>query len=153
MSELENINLNDLQEVPQPDPAKQGMALDDARRVKTLSPGMLVFKRFIRNQLAVIGLAILVVMFSFSFLGPFLSPYTQTEVFYKQDSISKDYAGAIYNTELRYSVNPDETFGGGERARFCWPWGKTNLSFLLATRILLILQRAKIFTGSFSWKR
>lgn len=129
MSELENINLNNLQEVPQPDPSKQGMALDDARRVKTLSPGMLVFKRFIRNQLAVIGLAILVVMFSFSFIGPFLSPYTQTEVFYKQDAISKDYAGAIYNTELRYSVKPGESFGGGERARFLLALGKNEPQF------------------------
>ena len=39
--------------------AAEEMHLDDARRVKVLSPGMLVFKRFIRNRLAVIGFAIL----------------------------------------------------------------------------------------------
>ena len=101
-----------------PSPAREEMALDDARRVKTLSPGMLVFKRFIRNKLAVIGLVILVLMFLFAFLGPFLSPYAQTEVFYKTDSIRKDYASAIYNNELRYSVNAGETFGETDRARF-----------------------------------
>ena len=59
----------------------QEMALDDARRVKVLSPGMLVAKRFIRNRLAVIGLVIIVLMFIFSFLGPIFSPYTHTQVF------------------------------------------------------------------------
>ena len=57
------------------------MHLDDARRIKVLSPGMLVFKRFIRNKLAVVGLAILLFMFSFSFLGPLFSPSGQIEVF------------------------------------------------------------------------
>ena len=33
---------------------KEQLALDDARRVKVLSPGMLVFKRFMRNRLAIV---------------------------------------------------------------------------------------------------
>ena len=44
-------------------------ALDDEQRVKVLSPGMLVAKRFFRNKLAVAGLVILVAMFLFSFIG------------------------------------------------------------------------------------
>ena len=80
MSEPEAINVPN-EPIQSPQPA-QVMALDDARRVKTLSPGMLVFKRFIRNKLAVIGLIILVLMFLFSFVGPLLSPYSQTQVFY-----------------------------------------------------------------------
>ena len=128
MSELEATNLTTDPIQNQP-PKNQGMALDDARRVKTLSPGMLVFKRFIRNKLAVIGLIILVAMFTFSFLGPFLSPYTQTQVFYKQDTISKDYAGAIYNTELRYSIKEGEAFGGAEQARFLLALGKNQPQF------------------------
>ena len=43
-------------------------ALDDEQRVKVLSPGMLVAKRFFRNKLAVAGLVILVTMFVFSFI-------------------------------------------------------------------------------------
>ena len=35
---------------------KQNLALDDGRRVKVLSPGMMVFKRFIRNRLAIAGI-------------------------------------------------------------------------------------------------
>ncbi|MEL7626791.1 MAG: ABC transporter permease [Anaerolineaceae bacterium] len=128
MSELESTNITN--EPVQNRPSQnQNMALDDARRVKTLSPGMLVFKRFIRNKLAVIGLVILVFMFLFSFLGPFLSPYTQTEVFYKESSISKDFAGAIFNTELRYSVKEGEKFSGAEQARFLFALGKGNHTF------------------------
>ena len=43
-------------------------ALDDERRIKVLSPSALVFRRFIRNRLAVIGVIILIFMFLFSFV-------------------------------------------------------------------------------------
>ncbi len=105
------------------------MQLDDARRVKVLSPGMLVFKRFIRNSLAVIGFGILLFMFIFSFLGPLLSPYGQTQVFKGVGSMSKEYAGAIYNTELRYTVAEGESFGSAERAQFLLALGKNNETF------------------------
>ena len=49
-------------------------ALDDERRVKVLSPGQLVAKRFFRNRLAMVGLIILVTMFVFSFIGGMVSP-------------------------------------------------------------------------------
>ncbi len=129
MSELEATNIPNEPTQNSIPPTSSGMALDDARRVKTLSPGMLVFKRFIRNKLAVIGLIILLLMFVFSFLGPFLSPYTQTQVFYKKGTISKDYAGAIYNTDLRYSVREGEIFGGAEQARFLLSLGKDQPQF------------------------
>ena len=70
------------------------MSLDDANRVKVLSPGMMVFKRFIRNRLAIVGIVIIVFMFLFSFVGGFLCPYSQSQVFYTTDKILKDYAGA-----------------------------------------------------------
>jgi peptide/nickel transport system permease protein len=98
--------------------AGQEMLLDDARRIKSLSPGMLVFKRFIRNKLAVVGLAILVFMFTFSFLGPLFSPYEQAQYFTGLSSMFRDYAGAIYNTELRHTVAEGENFGSAERAQF-----------------------------------
>lgn len=105
------------------------MHLDDARRIKVMSPGMLVFKRFIRNKLAVIGLAILVVMFVFSFIGPMLSPFTQTQVFKGVGTMVKDYAGAIYNQELRYSVVPGKTFSSADRAQFLLALGKKSETF------------------------
>ena len=77
------------QEAPQ-----EQMALDDTRRVKVLSPGMLVFKRFIRNKLAVAGIVILVVMFLFSFLGPLFSPYGLEDRFFKYKPEELSYATA-----------------------------------------------------------
>ncbi|MBG0786310.1 MAG: ABC transporter permease [Anaerolineaceae bacterium] len=94
------------------------MSLDDARRVKVLSPGMLVFKRFIRNKLAVIGFVIIMVMFLLAFAGPLFSPYGQAQVFTGLGSMSKDYAGAIYNEELRYTIVDGETFSSATRAQF-----------------------------------
>jgi len=111
------------------------MHLDDARRVKVLSPGMLVFKRFIRNKLAVVGFGILLFMFLFSFLGPVFSPYTQTQVFKGVGSMSKDYAGATYNQELRYSVAEGESFSSAERAQFLLALGKNNETFNVGDEI------------------
>jgi peptide/nickel transport system permease protein len=104
--------------------------LDDQRRIKVLSPGMLVTKRFLRNRLALIGLIILVVMFIFSFLGPILSPYTQTQVFYTENELDKDYAGAIINTELRYVVADGQEFGALARANFLLAFGKKQPTFM-----------------------
>jgi len=105
------------------------MHLDDSRRVKVLSPGMMVLKRFIRNSLAVVGFVILLFMFTFAFLGPLFSPYTQTEVFKGEGTMAKDYAGATYNTELRYTVSEGETFGNAERAQFLFALGKNIETF------------------------
>ncbi|MBR5947863.1 MAG: ABC transporter permease [Clostridia bacterium] len=71
---------------------KEELALDDARRVKVLSPGMLVFKRFIRNKLAVLGIIILVFMFLFAFVGPLFTPYEIAQVFFSEDERLGDYA-------------------------------------------------------------
>ena len=67
-------------------------ALDDERRVKVLSPGAMVAKRFFRNRIAVVGLAILAFMFLFSFLGGLLNPYKQDQLFYTTTYQKKDFA-------------------------------------------------------------
>ena len=118
------------------------MHLDDARRVKVLSPGMLVFKRFIRNSLAVVGFGILFFMFTFSFLGPLLSPYSQTQVFKGVGSMSKEYAGAIYNTELRYTVAEGEKFGSAERAQFLLALGKNERTFTYGEDVYYFVQES-----------
>ncbi|MCR4791840.1 MAG: ABC transporter permease [Lachnospiraceae bacterium] len=68
------------------------IGLDDVSRVKVLSPGRQVFKRFIRNRLAVFGSGLLILMFVFSFLGPIFYPYGQKEIFYKYDTQNVNYA-------------------------------------------------------------
>ena len=85
------------------------MKLDDVQRVKVLSPARKVFKRFMRNRLAVVGAIILIAMFAFAFLGPLLYPYGQKQVFHKYDELNMKYAQAIENTS--YTGYPvDEGF-------------------------------------------
>ncbi len=84
------------------------LSLNDDRRVKTLSPGALVAKRFFRNRLAMIGLSVLVLMFIFAFIGGLISPYSQDQLFYTTTYQNKDYAGVAENTENRFSSAVDE---------------------------------------------
>ena len=76
-------------------------ALDDEQRVKVLSPGAMVAKRFFRNKLAIAGLVILICMFLFSFVGGAISPYAEDQVFRKTDKILKDYVGTTRNNTYR----------------------------------------------------
>lgn len=86
-------------------------SLNDDRRVKVLSPGALVAKRFFRNRLAVVGLSMLVAMFLFSFVGGMVSPYGQDEQFYTYTQMSKEYVGVSQNNKLRYLVADGQEFG------------------------------------------
>lgn len=93
------------------------VALDDEQRVRVLSPGMLVTKRFLRNRLAVIGLIIIITMFVFSFIGGLLSPYGETQVFKIYDVIEKDYAGAAVNKDYQYTDAEGEKFPSVAKAQ------------------------------------
>ena len=86
-------------------------SLNDDRRVKVLSPGTLVAKRFFRNRIAVTGLVILAFMFIFSFIGGLVSPYKEDQKFYRYDIQQKTYAGVIENTEFRYASADGQEFG------------------------------------------
>lgn len=52
---------------------------------KVVTPGQLVMKRFLRNKLAIVGIAIIVAMFVFSFIGPIFSPYGEYTLFFIKD--------------------------------------------------------------------
>ena len=92
-------------------PKKEQYSLNDDRRVKVLSPGALVAKRFFRNRLAVVGLSILVAMFLFSFVGGLVSPYGQDEQFFTYTQMSKEYVGVTRNDKLRFVVADGQEFG------------------------------------------
>lgn len=78
---------------------KEGSAPEDAHRTKALSPGMLVFRRFIRGKLAIAGSVILAGMVLFSFVGPYLYPYGQTQVFSAYRTMNAEYASAKERAE------------------------------------------------------
>mgnify|MGYP002552480028 FL=1 len=92
-------------------------SLNDDRRVKVLSPGALVAKRFFRNRLAVVGLSILVFMFVFSFIGGLLSPYGEDEFFYREDQINKEFAVVTENSDFRYMAKDSNLFGSAVQAQ------------------------------------
>lgn len=84
------------------------LSLNDDRRVKVLSPGALVAKRFFRNRLAIVGMSILIAMFLFSFVGGLISPYDEDELFYRTEYQSKQYVAITENSEYRYLKLTDE---------------------------------------------
>ena len=99
IEEKKNENANDSE--------SEQFDLNDDRRVKVLSPGALVRRRFFRNRVAVIGLVILVLMFLFSFVGGMLSPYTEDQLFYRTEYQKKAYASVVQNTEFRSRFSQD----------------------------------------------
>ena len=108
---MSNYNLNEVlkrrkAEVPQKN-SNGDVKLDDLSRVKVLSPGRQVFKRFIRNRLAVFGSVMLILMFLFSFLGPLFYPYGQKQIFYKYEPRNVDYGMVKENTAYTGLDVPD----------------------------------------------
>ncbi len=112
-----------------PSGAKANYSLNDDRRVKVLSPGALVAKRFFRNRLAVTGMIVLILMFAFSFIGGVISPYKQDQKFYRVDQQSKAFAGAIRNEDWRYTALDGKKFTGIVQAQTFLAITKNNESF------------------------
>lgn len=111
------------------DHVSTSQALDDEQRVKVLSPGMLVAKRFFRNKLAVAGLVILVAMFVFSFVGGMISPYGESQVFRKTEHVWKDYAGATYNKAYIFETVDGTEFPAAGQQKFILATNKGDASF------------------------
>ena len=103
---------------------KQQYSLNDDRRVKVLSPGAMVAKRFFRNRIAVVGLCILAFMFVFSFIGGIITPYGEDQQFYRTDILNKEYAGAAKNTEFRYMSADGQKFSSILQAQLVLVAGK-----------------------------
>jgi peptide/nickel transport system permease protein len=118
MSDYSNREPDRLDKIAQEQHISSTMALDDEQRIKVLSPSMLVFRRFIRNRLAIVGVLFIVAMFLFSFVGGWLMPYGEFEVFKKYIDMSKLYAGVTINKEYRYVEVEGQTFPSAARAQF-----------------------------------
>ncbi len=97
---------------------EEQLSLNDDRRVKVLSPGALVAKRFFRNKLAIVGLVMLATMFIFSFIGGLVTPYGQDEQFYTYTFMSKEYVAVTRNEAFRYITAEGKEFGAASQAQF-----------------------------------
>ncbi|MDR0324859.1 MAG: ABC transporter permease [Oscillospiraceae bacterium] len=94
------------------------VALDDEQRIRVLSPGMLVFKRFVRNKLAITGAVIVIFMFAFSFIGGLVNPHGQTEVFRHYQPFVKEYAAAAFTDQYRFTPVPGRTLSQNTQNAF-----------------------------------
>ena len=83
--EAEESTLENIPEAPSPEPEAE-VSLADS--VKTLSPTQLVLKRFFRSKLSIIGLAIIIFLFVFCWIGPLFSPYDETTVDRETDRLN-----------------------------------------------------------------
>ena len=110
-------------------PKQEQYSLNDDRRVKVLSPGALVAKRFFRNRLAVVGLSILVAMFLFSFVGGLVSPYGQDEQFFTYTQMSKEFVGVTRNDTMRFVVADGQNFGSIAQSKALEAVKKGNTEF------------------------
>lgn len=123
MSEQEILAANS-PETPEPE-----VRLDDEKRIRVLSPGLLIWRRFVRNKLAIAGMFILIAMFVFSFIGGVISPYGQSQVFRTTDVIMREYASAMRNEDLRYIVREGEQFSNIAAANFVLAKNNNNPTF------------------------
>ncbi len=89
---------------------EQVVKLDDATRVKVLSPTRLVIKRFLRNKLAIVGLVILITLFVMCFLGPIFYPYGQTQKFQTTTKLHREYAiSGELQQYTKYTLDEERT--------------------------------------------
>lgn len=78
LEELEAVEeIKETQQAPSPEEQEGEAAMHDVRIV---SPAALVFKRFFRSKLSVIGLVMFVLLFLFVFVGPTTVGWGETEV-------------------------------------------------------------------------
>lgn len=119
--------------------------LSDVQRVKVLSPGMLVVRRFLRNRLAIIGFVIITFMFLFSFLGGLLTPYGESQVFRYIGNMSKEYVSVTINNEFRYTVAEGMTYGNAAHARFILARNRGDSFFTHDGEEYRIIQEAEDF--------
>ncbi len=101
MEEIRNESLDQIPEESVVDVAENVVEQEDLHgenltdRVRVLSPGMMVAKRFFRSTLSVIGLVTLILLFLISFIGPIFSPWADD----KGNPI-RDYSNAATYAEV-----------------------------------------------------
>ncbi len=101
-------------------------------KTRAYSPRALLLRRFFRNPLAVIGLGILAFMLAFSFLGGLLSPYTQSQVFRREEMVWQAYAQGTRSAELILTSQPDADFSQAAFAEAVLAVSKAEDSFSYA---------------------
>ena len=103
-----------------------------AERVRVVSPARLVIKRFFRSKLSVIGLAIFIFLFLFSYIGPLFVPWEESEQDVSVTSYTENILPHAYPKDdsdndgefWYYTVTVDEINFNAHASAFSW--GTTN---------------------------
>lgn len=107
----------------QPDNFNEGLHGENLTdRVKVLSPGRTVLKRFFRSKLSVIGLLILLALFLFSFVGPFISPWGEKE----SDKNPENITPTFVMTEIEKYTDSDGVEHVSYAVSFTYPTVNAN---------------------------
>ena len=140
-------NKENLKSKQEPDAKSEGevYSLNDDRRVKVLSPGTLVAKRFFRNRIALVGLITLAFMFAFSFIGGLVSPYEEDQLFYRTDYMNKEYAGVIENDEFRFAAADGQKFDTPVQAQLVLALQKGKESFTYRKMEYIVTEEGEDF--------
>lgn len=146
MEENKNLQNN----APSQNEENSQYSLNDDRRVRTLSPGALVARRFLRNRVAVTGLVILAFMFVFSFIGGAITPYKEDQLFYRNNQQNKQYAAVKENTEYRYTAADGAKFPSVAQAKFVMAVKKNAETFEASKVTYSIAKEGKDFYGIYS---
>ncbi len=123
--------------------------------VKIMSPGRLVVKRFFRSKLSIVGLAGLIFLFAFAFIGPLFSPFGEIEVvgatrtvqtIFSYD-VTDEVTGEVYTLyEVREAVVTNKTAPSAKNWRGTDTMGYDVLTRLMyGGRISLLLSFVVIF--------
>ncbi len=99
--EKEILNVSE-EEVKTEDQAQELHGENLGDRVRVLSPGMMVAKRFFRSKLSVIGLVMLIALFLFSFVGPFFSSWVKNGEPVADENAQKEIVAA---EKITYEVD------------------------------------------------
>ncbi len=91
---LDEETRSDVLAAEPPAPAEEEVPLD--KNIKLMSPTQMIVRRFFRSKLSVIGLIMVVGLFLFSFLGPFV--YTKWE----EDEVDKSGVMTYTGNEFTY---------------------------------------------------
>src|SRR5581483_8277031 len=110
----------------------------EEREVKIVSLKMLIFRRFIRHRMAVIGLCIVAGITIFSYLGPLVTPYAPDQVnlrerFSKPSFVMLPAGGgapALYNFDAISAQTPERAL------KFGHPLGTDDLGRDTMTRAM-----------------
>ena len=118
-------------------------------RVKVLSPGMMVLKRFFRSKLSVVGLVTLIVLFVFSFAGPLFSKWSANDGKVPDKNVENikigasglpiEYIGEDGEIYIAYDVTVDDDLTENIKGDITWEhWlGTDDKGYDIFTRLML----------------